>query len=110
MIATSTRRRTLRLGTRGSVLARTQSRWIASQLQRRHPGLKVQLVVCHTTAIRQSQLEQFRVRAAVGARGGSGRRPRPRPRPAPPGVNIVQSLAEQHAQELLAGTETMATR
>jgi hydroxymethylbilane synthase len=52
MIATSTRRRTLRLGTRGSVLARTQSHWVATQLQRRHPGLKVQLVVCHTTGIR----------------------------------------------------------
>ena len=49
MIATATRRRTLRLGTRGSVLARMQSRWVASQLQRRQPGLKVQLVVCRTT-------------------------------------------------------------
>jgi hydroxymethylbilane synthase len=52
MIATSSTRRTLKLGTRGSLLARMQSRWIADQLQRRHPRLKVQLVVCRTTGDR----------------------------------------------------------
>jgi len=52
MIATTALRRTLRFGTRGSVLARMQSRWVAAQLQRRHPGLKVQLVVCRTTGDR----------------------------------------------------------
>jgi len=49
MIATSSRQRVLRLGSRGSLLARMQSHWVAAQLQRRHPGLKVQLIVCRTT-------------------------------------------------------------
>ena len=49
MIAISSGQQVLRLGSRGSLLARMQSRWVASQLQRRHPGLKVQLVVCRTT-------------------------------------------------------------
>ncbi len=35
--------RTLRLGTRGSLLAMAQSRQIAAQLMSRHPGLEVQL-------------------------------------------------------------------
>ena len=35
--------RTLKLGTRGSLLAMAQSRQIASQLMRWHPGLDVQL-------------------------------------------------------------------
>ena len=52
MMATLSRQRTLRLGTRGSLLARVQSRWVAAQLQRRHPELKVQLVVCRTTGDR----------------------------------------------------------
>lgn len=45
-----TRRRiTLRLGTRGSKLARTQSLWVADQLTSRHPNLDVELVICQTT-------------------------------------------------------------
>jgi hydroxymethylbilane synthase len=36
--------RTLRLGTRGSLLARTQSGLVAAELERRHPGLKVEQV------------------------------------------------------------------
>jgi hydroxymethylbilane synthase len=35
--------RTLKLGTRGSLLAMAQSRQIAAQLMRRHPGLDIQL-------------------------------------------------------------------
>src|SRR6185436_524048 len=41
---------TLRLGTRGSVLARTQSQLIASELEKRHKGLAVELVIIKTTA------------------------------------------------------------
>ena len=49
MIVRTTRQRILRLGTRGSLLARMQSRWVASQLERHYPKLKVELVVCRTT-------------------------------------------------------------
>ena len=38
----------LRLGTRRSILAMAQSRQIASELERRHPGLEVQLVGLET--------------------------------------------------------------
>lgn len=37
-----------RLGTRGSALALTQSRWVAEQLQRLHPGLIVDLEIIKT--------------------------------------------------------------
>lgn len=43
---------TLRLGTRGSLLARTQSGQVADELMRRHPGLRVELVICTTTGDR----------------------------------------------------------
>jgi hydroxymethylbilane synthase len=39
----------LRLGTRGSLLARTQSRIVADDLERHHPGLRVELVLIKTT-------------------------------------------------------------
>lgn len=40
---------TLRLGTRGSLLARTQSQLVASALEKLHPGLQVELVLIKTT-------------------------------------------------------------
>lgn len=40
---------TLRLGTRGSMLARTQSQMVADALEKRHPGLSIELVICKTT-------------------------------------------------------------
>jgi hydroxymethylbilane synthase len=39
----------LRLGTRGSLLARTQSQMIATDLETRHPGLQVELVIIKTS-------------------------------------------------------------
>jgi hydroxymethylbilane synthase len=42
----------LRLGTRGSLLARKQSQLVADQLARRHAGLRVELVTVHTTGDR----------------------------------------------------------
>src|SRR6478752_1930315 len=42
--------RTLRLGTRGSLLAKTQSQLIASELEKRSKGLAVELVIIKTTA------------------------------------------------------------
>src|ERR1043165_951563 len=40
---------TVRLGTRGSLLARTQSQLVASSLEKIHPGLAVELVIFKTT-------------------------------------------------------------
>lgn len=40
---------TLRLGTRGSLLARTQSQLIATELEKHHPGLQVELVMIKTS-------------------------------------------------------------
>src|SRR5271154_2331842 len=40
--------RALKLGTRRSVLARAQSTMVASQLERLHPGLKIELVGIET--------------------------------------------------------------
>ena len=42
----------LRLGTRGSLLARTQSQLVADELMRRRPGLRVELVTVRTTGDR----------------------------------------------------------
>ena len=41
---------TLRLGTRGSLLAKTQSQLVASELEKRSKGLAVELVIVKTTA------------------------------------------------------------
>jgi hydroxymethylbilane synthase len=40
---------TIRLGTRGSLLARTQSQLVAGELEKRHSGLAVELVLIKTT-------------------------------------------------------------
>jgi hydroxymethylbilane synthase len=42
----------LRLGTRGSLLARTQSQLVADELVRRHPGLRVELIPIVSTGDR----------------------------------------------------------
>src|SRR5947209_4477680 len=39
----------LKLGTRGSLLARTQSQLVAGEWEKRHPGLEVQLVIGKTS-------------------------------------------------------------
>ncbi len=43
---------TIRIGTRGSKLALTQSRWVQSELQRIHPSATIDLVVIKTTGDR----------------------------------------------------------
>jgi hydroxymethylbilane synthase len=45
-------RQTLRIGTRGSQLALTQSRWVQSALQRLYPDLTIELVTIRTTGDR----------------------------------------------------------
>jgi hydroxymethylbilane synthase len=52
---------TLRLGTRGSVLAKTQSQLIADELEKRNPGLAVELIVVKTSgdAITDRPLHEF---------------------------------------------------
>jgi len=44
----------LRLGTRGSLLARSQSALVAAQLQAAHPGLEIQIIIIKTTGDRIS--------------------------------------------------------
>jgi len=46
--------RALRLGTRASLLAQTQSRHVATLLQNAHPGVRVELVLITTAGDRQS--------------------------------------------------------
>lgn len=41
--------RALRLGARGSILARMQSQWVADALEKNHPGLSVELMIFKTT-------------------------------------------------------------
>jgi hydroxymethylbilane synthase len=49
----------LRLGTRGSLLARTQSQLIADDLEKRHPGLAIELVIITTTADQITELPLY---------------------------------------------------
>lgn len=58
MSASSSSRATpsrIRIGTRGSRLARWQSEWVASELRRHHPGLEVVLVEIRTLGDRDRQ-------------------------------------------------------
>ncbi len=52
---------TLRLGTRGSVLARTQSQLVASELEKRHKNLVVELIILKTSGdqIQDKPLYEF---------------------------------------------------
>jgi hydroxymethylbilane synthase len=56
---------TLRIATRGSALALTQTRWVAARLSERHPDLSIALVVIRTEGDRV----QDRPLAAIGGRG-----------------------------------------
>src|SRR5436190_14918941 len=53
--------RNLRLGTRGSLLAKTQSQLVATELEKRSAGLQVELIVLKTTAdsIQDKPLYEF---------------------------------------------------
>jgi hydroxymethylbilane synthase len=55
----------LRLATRGSALALAQSRWVASELQRLHPGLSVELSILKSEGDQRSE-------AALSQVGGQG--------------------------------------
>src|SRR5687768_5546915 len=52
---------TLRLGTRGSLLAKTQSQLVASDLEKRHKGLAVELIILKTSgdSIQDKPLYEF---------------------------------------------------
>src|SRR5688572_21243750 len=52
---------TLRLGTRGSLLAKTQSQLVASELEKRHKGLVVELIILKTSgdSIQDKPLYEF---------------------------------------------------
>jgi len=47
--STTTTAPTLRLGARGSLLSRMQGQWVADALEKRHPGVRVELVIVKTT-------------------------------------------------------------
>ena len=51
----------VKLGTRGSALALTQSKWVASEIEKAHPGVKVEVVVIKTRGDRdqKSALNKF---------------------------------------------------
>ncbi|MBE7492152.1 MAG: hydroxymethylbilane synthase [Planctomycetes bacterium] len=55
----------VRIATRGSLLALTQSRWVAAELQRLHAGLRVELVEIRTTG-------DIRLGQSLTAIGGKG--------------------------------------
>lgn len=55
----------LRIGTRGSLLARTQSAWVERRLQAAHPGLTTELVIIKTSGDRIVD----RPLSAVGGKG-----------------------------------------
>ena len=42
-------RKKLNIGTRGSLLAVTQSTWVKNQIEEHHPGISVELVKITTT-------------------------------------------------------------
>lgn len=56
------RREPLRVGTRGSPLARAQTQWIVDRLCERHPGLRCELVLIRTTG--DERTHQVSARAA----------------------------------------------
>jgi len=58
-------RRLVRIGTRGSQLARWQAEWVASQLSALHPGLRVELVEIKT----QGDRDRNSPLAAIGGTG-----------------------------------------
>ena len=57
--------RSIRIGTRGSALARWQASWVADQLRARHPGLAVELVEIRT----QGDRDRNSPLAAIGGVG-----------------------------------------
>lgn len=58
-------RRSIRIGTRGSALARWQADWVATELRRHHPGLSIELVEIKTQGDRDLQ-------SPLAVIGGSG--------------------------------------
>ena len=57
--------RVIRIGTRGSQLARWQSEWVAERLGRQHPGLRVELIEIKTQGDRDRN-------SPLSAIGGTG--------------------------------------
>jgi hydroxymethylbilane synthase len=55
----------IRIGTRGSLLARTQTEWVAAQLRAHHPHIEIEIVVIETTG----DLRRDMPFAAIGTKG-----------------------------------------
>ena len=89
----------LRLGTRGSALATTQSGWFADRLMERHPGLKVELVIIKTSGDRFSAEinEGKRAEPGAGAEDGS-----------PDAPNVKAMFVKEIETALLDGSVDLA--
>ncbi len=57
--------KTIRIGTRGSALARAQAKWVGARLQERYPGLTVELSIIKT----KGDIMQDVSLAAIGGKG-----------------------------------------
>jgi hydroxymethylbilane synthase len=65
VITLTLERKPIRIGTRGSLLARTQTDWVTTRLQTLHPDLEFETVVIETTGDKKAGVPY----AAVGAKG-----------------------------------------
>jgi hydroxymethylbilane synthase len=58
-------KRTLRIGTRGSALALTQTNWVVEKIRAKHPGVKIEIITIKTTG---DKLEDVAL-AKIGGKG-----------------------------------------
>ncbi len=58
-------KKTLKIGTRGSALALTQTKWVAERIKARHPGVDVEIVTIRTTG---DKLQDVAL-ATIGGKG-----------------------------------------
>jgi hydroxymethylbilane synthase len=89
----------LKLGTRGSALATTQSGWFAKRLEEKHPGLEVELVIIKTSGDRFSAEINAGERAEPGAGAEDGSKDAP---------NVKAMFVKEIETALLDGSVDLA--
>ena len=106
----------LRLGTRGSRLALAQSRWVADELQRRHPGVAVELVPITTTGDRRAEgrladaggkglfLKEIEEALLAGTVDFAVHSLKDVPAVLPPGLTLAAVPARADARDVVVGT------
>lgn len=106
----------MRLGTRGSRLALAQSRWVAAELQRRHPGVAVELVPITTTGDRRAEgrladaggkglfLKEIEEALLAGAVDFAVHSLKDVPALLPPGLVLAAVPARADARDVVVGT------